>query len=83
METIIVEIFIPATNQSFDFRLPAGGRVQDVVSEIVRILEITQQNLVIDSENPLLCDLERGIVLDPGKCIAETGIHDSSKLILA
>ena len=82
METIIAEIHIPAISASFDFRLPASGRVCDVVDEIIRILETTQQNLVFDKEHPMLCDTEKGCVLDPAAHIAETGIRDSSKLML-
>ncbi|MGN0802970.1 MAG: hypothetical protein ACI4MF_10290 [Candidatus Faecivicinus sp.] len=82
METIIVEIYIPAISRSFDFRLPASGRVYDVVDEIIRILEATQQNLVFDKELPMLCDTETGRALDPAAYIAETGIHDSSRLLL-
>ena len=82
METIIVEINIPAITSSFDFRLPSEGRVSDIVEEIIRILEVTQQNLTLDKEHPMLCDLENSRVLDPDLCIAETGIHDSSRLLL-
>lgn len=82
METIIVEIFVPATSSSFDFRLPALGRVYDVVGEIIRILETTQQNLSFDKENPVLCDLDTGRVLNPALTIAECGLHDSARLQL-
>lgn len=82
METIIVEIYIPAISSSFDFRLPAAGRVCDVVDEIIRILEATQQNLVFDKELPMLCDTASGRALDPDAYIAETGIHDSARLVL-
>ena len=82
METITVEIFVPAINVSFDFRLPSGGRVHDVTEEIIRILETTQPSLLFDKSYPMLCDSEGGRILDPAKCIAETGLHDSSRLIL-
>lgn len=82
METITVEIFVPAINSTFDFRLPAAGRVHDVIEEIVRILETTQQNLDIDDDFPMLCDTESGSILNPAKRIAETKLHDSAKLIL-
>ena len=55
METIIVEIYIPAITQSFDFRLPASGRVCDVIDEIIRILEITQ-----DRADAVRCRTGRG-----------------------
>ncbi|MGX8705036.1 MAG: EsaB/YukD family protein [bacterium] len=82
METIIVEIFVPATSSSFDFRLPAAGKVSDVTSEIMRILESTQQNLAFDSEYPMLCDLDAGCILDPAQTVAECGLHDSARLLL-
>ena len=82
METIIVEIFIPAVSASFDFRLPASGRICDITEEIIRILEATQQNLRFDRDMPMLCDIDHGCMLDPGKTISETGIKDSSRLML-
>lgn len=82
METIIVEVFVPATSSTFDFRLPAGGRVYDVTYEIIRILETTQQNQSFDSEHPVLCDLDSGRILNPSLTIAECGLHDSARLQL-
>ncbi len=82
METIIVELYLPSTSATFDFQLPATGRVCDVVNEIVRILETTQQNLSFDKGQTVLCDLEHGVILDPASHIAQTGIHDGSRLML-
>lgn len=82
METIIVEIYVPATSVSFDFRLPSTGRVEDIIAEVIRILETTQQNLDFDREMPLLCDQERELVLDPRLTVAEAGLRDGSRLIL-
>lgn len=63
MQSIIVEVYVPAISTSFDFRLPSTGRIGEVTGEIIRILEATQQNLVFDKSQPLLCDRERGILL--------------------
>lgn len=82
METIIVELFLPATSATFDFQLPSTGRVCDIVSEIVRILETTQQNLAFDKGQTILCDLEQGTVLDPASYISQNGLHDGSRLLL-
>ncbi|MBR0463682.1 MAG: hypothetical protein IJJ23_04780 [Clostridia bacterium] len=82
METIIVELTLPSTSATFDFQLPSTGRVCDVVNEIVRILEATQQNLSFDKDQTVLCDLEHGCILDPALHIAETSLHDGSKLML-
>ena len=83
MQTIIVEIFVPATSTSFDFRLPSTGRIGDITNEVIRILETTQQNLLFDKENPVLCDRGRDIILNPAATVAEAGLRDGARLILA
>ena len=82
METIIVELFIPATSSTFDFRLPAAGRIHDITEEIIRILETTQQNQCFDKAHPVLCDLDTGRILNPTQTVAECGLHDSARLQL-
>ena len=82
MQTIIVEIYIPATSMSFDFRLPSTGRIGDITDEVIRILESSQRNLLFDRELPMLCDRERGIVLRRGDTVAEAGLQDGSRLLL-
>ena len=82
MQTIIVEIFVPATSASFDFRLPSTGRIGDITSEVIRILETTQQNLLFDKEQPVLCDRERDVILKPRDTVAEAGLRDGAQLIL-
>ena len=41
METMIVEISIPAINRTFDFQLPASGIVRDVIAEVTRIIGLS------------------------------------------
>ena len=82
MQSIIVEIYVPATSVSFDFRLPSTGRIGDIVGEVIRILETTQQNLLFDKAQPMLCDQERGLLLKNHETVAEAGLQDGSKLML-
>ena len=82
MQSIIVEIFVPATSASYDFRLPSTGRIGDIINEIVRILETTEQNLLFDRDQPMLCDTERGTILKAQDSVAEAGLRDGSKLLL-
>lgn len=82
MQLIIVEVYVPATSASFDFRLPSTGRVGDIMTEIIRILEATQQNLQFDMEDLLLCDREGERMLNRNDTVAEAGLRDGSRLIL-
>lgn len=54
MQTIIVEVYVPAISGSFDFRLPARGHIGDIVREMTRTLEATQMGLLFDKDQPLL-----------------------------
>lgn len=82
MESVIVEVYIPATSASYDFRLPSSGKIGDVIGEVIRVLEATQQNLEFDWEQSVLCDRDREVILAPQDTVAEAGLRDGSKLIL-
>ena len=82
METMIVEVFIPAISRSFDFQLPACGLVHNVVSEVIRILEQTQPGLRFDRAHPMLCHLDDGRILNPNDSLAVAGVYDGVRLML-
>lgn len=82
MQTIIVEIFVPAISASFDFRLPSTGKIGDIIDEVARILESTQQNLSLDAAQLVLCDLDRDRRLRREDTVAESGLKDGSELML-
>ena len=82
METMIVEIFVPAASRSFDFQLPASGVIRNTIMEIIRILELTQPGLVFDRTYPLLCHLDDGRLLNPDDTLAIAGVYDGVKLML-
>lgn len=81
MEMIIVEVSVPSISTKFDFKIPAGNKVSDVVGEIVNALEVTQNNVKFEND-VILCDMDNGKVLSPEKYIAEHGIKDGSHLML-
>ena len=82
MQTIIVEIYVPATSMHYDFRLPSTGKIGDIVGEVIRILETSQHNLLFDRSQPVLCDSDRGMILRPWLTVAEARLQDGAKLIL-
>jgi uncharacterized ubiquitin-like protein YukD len=82
MEMVIVEISVPAINEKFDFKFPSTAKIKDVMAELVRTLELTNGNMQFDSEMLLLCDLDRGRVLNPNQTVAEQQITDGAFLQL-
>lgn len=81
MEMVIVEVFVPALSARFDFKIPTGRRLGDVIREMVQSLEVTQNNIKFD-EDALLCDMDHMKVFSPEKYVAEVGIRDGSRLML-
>ena len=82
METMIVEVSVPAISKTFDFQLPAAGIVGDITAEIIRILTQTQQGIAFDGDYPMLCHLGNGRILNPGDPLAVAGVYDGVSLML-
>lgn len=82
METMIVEINVPAINRSFDFQMPASGLVRDVIKEVIRILELTQPGLTFDADYPMMCHLDDGRPLEQNDTLASAGVYDGVRLML-
>jgi hypothetical protein len=82
METIVVEIAVPACNGTFDFVVPASTSVSAVVREMVRILEETGQNVSFVREKTQLCDMDQFLILENSMSLVEQSVRDGSRLML-
>lgn len=82
METMIVEISVPAISKTFDFQLPAASLVRDIVKEVAHILEQAELGIVFDRHYPMLCHLDNGRVLNPDDTLAAAGVYDGVSLML-
>ena len=82
METMIVEISVPAISKTFDFQLPTSGVVRDIIAEITRILIETQHGITFDKQYPMLCHINDGRILNPEDALAVAGVYDGVSLML-
>lgn len=81
MDSIIVEIYIPATNSTSDFLVPREGVARDMALQMAQSLESIKRNILF-SDDLLLCDLQRGVLLAPEKTLEENGVADGARLML-
>jgi HD-GYP domain-containing protein (c-di-GMP phosphodiesterase class II) len=63
-------------------QIVAGGKVEGVVRELIRLLEIAEQNLSFDEEQPMLCLSADGRPLPPDYTMAQAGVRDGARLLL-
>lgn len=85
-ESVLVEVYIPATDAVFDFLLPATGTVGEMASQMADALERTERNIVFDREALLLCTIGEmaalpRILLD-GATLQASGVTDGARLML-
>lgn len=82
MESVLVEVFIPATDSVHDFMLPANGRIATVALQMAEALESVERNIAFDRKNLTLCDRLARRILPPEATLYDCGIVDGSSLIL-
>ena len=82
MNKILVEVYIPAANKSYDVFLPTKYRIY----EVLQLLLVNMKDLVggyfEPSEDTVICNGETGKVLDINKSVEEHSLTNGSKLII-
>lgn len=82
METIVVEIVVPACNGAYDFVVPAAASAREIIGEMVRILEEVGQNVSFVRDGTQLCDMEQCLILEGGLSLVEQSVLGGSRLML-
>lgn len=82
MDRIIVEVWLPQINQSFDMRIPADATVGQVTEQMKALFLKMRDVAFVPNENTGLCEAGTGSILDSNLLIAEAGIGNGSRLLL-
>jgi len=80
---ILVDIYVPSTDQEYDFQLDQNASVASVVEELAEL--ISQKERCVLQSNPgmfSLCSREFQSVLPMNCTLNECGIRTGSRLIL-
>ena len=81
VQTIMVEVLLPATDDIVEFILPVNRRISDLLPDMVSQITAVRQNIVFD-ETLILCDCDRHIMLNPSWTLQEAGTKNGSRLLL-
>ena len=80
-DDVLVNVFVPVINESFDILIP----LENQLSEVTKLISHAVKNLSTDAfdENGLiLCDRTSGQIFDSNMRVYELGILNGSELIL-
>ena len=80
---ILVDIYIPAVDSTYDFMLDENTPIAQLMTEITGMIEKkVKEPEQAELQNFLLCDMQSGPILRTGKTLYTSGITDGGKLIL-
>ncbi len=82
MNKILVDVFLPAVNRSFDIYIPDSIRFHEVISMINKAVSSLCDGRFIPSDDTVLCDRNTGVIFDINLNSNELCLHNGSKLML-
>lgn len=82
MNKVMVEVFLPASGEIYDVRIPLDSQIGEITMLIMKQLERLSNGRFFANPSTVLCDGESGQILDMNKFAAELDIKNGSKLML-
>lgn len=80
---ILVDIYVPVLDKTYDFSLDETARIEDVTDEVIEVIcQHEQCTLQGSAEDLLLCQMERHRILSRSSTLAENGIGSGDMLAL-
>lgn len=81
-DKVHVRVRLPLADCQYDFRLPAGARVDQLTGTLVAMLEKAAPGPLMLQPEPSLWLAREGTKLNAGMSLQEQGIKDSELLFL-
>lgn len=82
MDKVLVEIFVPAANHSYDVFIPQTSKMSEIVTLVAKSLSSLSGGKYKSDESAILCDAETGNIFNINLSVYELKIKNGSKLIL-
>lgn len=82
MDKILVEVYIPASNEVYDVFIPLKSKCYEILSLLSKTMTELSKGYFIATENTVLCDRHSGEYLDINMSIDELGLKNGTKIML-
>lgn len=80
---ILVDIYVPAVGNLYDFQLDEDERIDTIIEEIAELIGQKEHCQVVgDIGNLMLCSREKCRILSKHATLAQSGIRTGNSLIL-
>lgn len=82
MDKVLVEIYVPLLDRSFDMFIPLSSPMYDVLELIKKAVTEMSDGRFIADENTALCHREDGTIININLSVYELDIRNGSELML-
>lgn len=79
---ILVDIYVPAVNRQYDFKLDENAYIADILEEVGEMMLATEENGKAGIADLLFCNYESRQVLPLNLSMKQCGIGNGAKLVL-
>lgn len=82
MDKILVEVYIPALNRSYDVYIPALTKLHEVETLLAAAITELSDGYFTARQDTVLCDKTSGMLLDINQSAMELGLQNGAQLML-
>lgn len=80
---ILVDIYIPSLDKTYDFQVDENASVQNLILEISEMIgNQTKSGNGISTEKFMLCSMDQDVILKRSSSLNSYGIQNGSRLML-
>ncbi len=82
MDKVLVEVYVPVLDRSFDIFIPLRSPMFEVLELIKKAVKEMSDGRFIANENTAICHRENGTIININLSVYELEIRNGSKLML-
>lgn len=82
MDKVLVEVYVPVLDRSFDIFIPLRSSMFEVLELIKKAVKEMSDGRFIANENTAICHRENGTIININLSVYELEIRNGSKLML-
>lgn len=82
MNKILVQVYIPAVDNSYDVFIPKDSKLHEIIELMCAVFEKLADGYFAIAKDTVLCDKHTGTILNINMSVSELGLRNGSKLIL-
>ena len=82
MDKVLVEVYVPVLDRSFDIFIPLRSPMFEVLELIKKAVKEMSDGRFIAKENTAICHRENGTIININLSVYELEIRNGSKLML-